>query len=367
VFHKRLRLPKVLVDAVPGRREVAERRGRDLDFTHEDASPFLEPSFYNLHPLFGIFGTGRSGTTWLGSIVDSHPEVAYRFEPFHRLRKPLQGIRRDFDQGAGSRTTLDQLYRVLLAADPRVLRAPFYPKDNCPSLGRETTWAMARSWSGLRFLHRRLYTPRFGAPLVFKDVTLESLMVRMVSDGGLRTVYLIRHPCGVVSSLLKGQARGLMPSGRRQYLHVRLREDAPELWERVAHRVGDLSPAEQEALLWRLDVQPALELAITDPRVTLVVYEDLCRRPKEIASEVFEHFDLSLTEQSERAIEQMTSGDEEQRADKWSDRYFTVFRDPAAASSRWRTELAAEDQRAVISLVEDMPAFRRARELGHWD
>ncbi|MDJ0687655.1 MAG: hypothetical protein QNJ41_04015 [Xenococcaceae cyanobacterium MO_188.B32] len=34
-----------------------------------------------------LFGLGRSGTTWLGAIVASHPEILYRFEPFHRLQK----------------------------------------------------------------------------------------------------------------------------------------------------------------------------------------------------------------------------------------------------------------------------------------
>ena len=37
--------------------------------------------------LAGVFGTSRCGSTWLGSIIASHPEVAYRFEPFHRRKK----------------------------------------------------------------------------------------------------------------------------------------------------------------------------------------------------------------------------------------------------------------------------------------
>ena len=41
----------------------------------------------NSHQLGAIFGTGHSGTTCLGSIISSHPNIAYRFEPFHRLEK----------------------------------------------------------------------------------------------------------------------------------------------------------------------------------------------------------------------------------------------------------------------------------------
>ena len=39
--------------------------------------------------------TGRCGSTWLGAMVSSHPEVAYLFEPFHRLSKTQPAIALD--------------------------------------------------------------------------------------------------------------------------------------------------------------------------------------------------------------------------------------------------------------------------------
>src|SRR5258707_4316970 len=37
-----------------------------------------------------IFGAPRSGTTWLGKIFDSHPDVLYRHEP--DITSPAEGL-----------------------------------------------------------------------------------------------------------------------------------------------------------------------------------------------------------------------------------------------------------------------------------
>jgi len=318
--------------------------------------------------IYGIFGTGRSGSTWLGSIVDSHPEVAYRFEPFHRRKehRGLNRIRSEAEGGRATSATLERLYETLLPADPIITRAPFYPKTNRRTLGIEKSWAAARSSKIAAPFYRWAFTPEDGAPIVFKEVTLETLMERLVLDSDLRVVYLMRHPCAVVSSLLKGQARGLMPTGRRQFLAERLQKEEPALWAELGERVDSLRASEQEGLLWRLDVARGFRLAVEDPRALLVVYEDLCRRPKEVASAVFDHFGLSMTAQSEKAIDETTSGAPARRKDRWADRYFTVFRDPVAASERWRNELEEADQSAIIALVADAPAYRFALERGLW-
>lgn len=245
-------------------------------------------------------------------------------------------------------------------------RAPFYPKTNRRNTLVEKSWAAARSSRLAAPVYRHVYSPRAGAPLVFKEVTLERLMERLVVDAGLRCVYLVRHPCAVVCSLLRGQARGLMPSERREFLEERLKRDDPEAWQRVERNIGSLTGGQQEALLWRLDVADGFRIAISDPRTLLVVYEDLCRRPEEVASAVFAHFDLELTEQSKHAIAATTKATDSERKDRWSNPYFTVFRDPRTASERWRTELSAEEQGAIMELVEDTPVVQYALERGFW-
>ncbi len=41
-------------------------------------------------PIIGLHGAPRSGTTWIGQIFNSAPQVAFRFQPFfaHAFRPP---------------------------------------------------------------------------------------------------------------------------------------------------------------------------------------------------------------------------------------------------------------------------------------
>lgn len=47
-------------------------------------------NFLNNNPLILVTGFGRSGTTWLGKIFDSHPGIFYRNEPESEIA--LEGI-----------------------------------------------------------------------------------------------------------------------------------------------------------------------------------------------------------------------------------------------------------------------------------
>ena len=80
-----------------------------------------------------IFGTGRSGTTWLGAMVSSHPEIAYRFEPFHRLGATQPAVEEALEtirSNEFSYKDLSSVYQALLPAYPQAEKPPFFPK-NC--------------------------------------------------------------------------------------------------------------------------------------------------------------------------------------------------------------------------------------------
>ena len=101
------------------------------------------------YSLGAIFGAGRSGTTWLGSVVSSHPDVAYRFEPFHRLENRnnhLKEVRQKIESNSVSSQDLFLLYQALLPAAPEMEKQPFFSKtfERRFSKGEQLLWPLAR-------------------------------------------------------------------------------------------------------------------------------------------------------------------------------------------------------------------------------
>ena len=102
----------------------------------------------NQGKLGAIFGTGRSGTTWLGSIVSSHPEISYRFEPFHRLQNTNIEIRKAIDlirADTFSVKDLPDIYQALSPAYPESEKPPFFNKKYSLKPGRKYVWPLARN------------------------------------------------------------------------------------------------------------------------------------------------------------------------------------------------------------------------------
>ena len=317
-------------------------------------------------PLMGIFGSGRSGSTWLGAIVSSHPDIVYRFEPLHRLAgldARVRELRGQLSTGQFGPDMLGELYAALLRARPEVEKPPFFAKRDRGSrqLGRSVLWPLARRSATCARAFERLYTPRARPPLVFKEVTSELIMANLLARTAMRVVYLVRHPCGVAHSTLAGQRRGLMPSDRRRVLGDTIRRLDPELPRRLGFDLERATPIEIEALCWRLDAEIGLAAARASANAHIVVYEDLCADPLGVAQGVLGHFGLALTPATRQFIDRSMHGSGLGKlayGEVGVDAYFSVFRDPRATRDRWRHELTADDQARVLHLVEDSPAFQ---------
>lgn len=323
--------------------------------------------------LGALFGAGRSGTTWLGAIVSSHPAVAYRFEPFRRLRERDVGtIAERVESGRGEPADVARLYDALLPADPSCDKPPFFPKvDGAASRldsARRFLWPVCRRGSLGAAVYSRLFQPRGRPQLVFKEVGRVDLMVQLLA-WGVPTVYLLRHPCAVVWSILRGQERNLMPSGRRNALEGILRERRPDLHAEFGERLGELTVAQQEALLWRTDVETCLD-AIEGDGGLVLVYEDLVANTHGCAERVLAHLGLDLPAQTLEFLDRSTgAGDQARRGARGEvgiDPYFSVYRDPARVSQAWRQDMPADAVRDVLSVVRDSSAFALGRETAGW-
>jgi len=306
--------------------------------------------------LFGLFGTGRSGTTWLGTILDAHPDIAYRFEPFHRAKNDpqLKPLKQRLINGEASDDDLDQLYHRLRQADPLTDKPPFFAKRGMRTTGIEYACRAGQLCKPLRPLFRRLYTPPDWRPVVFKEVGTERLMDAMMSDADLPAVYLVRHPCGMVESVMRGQAKGVMSTGRIDHLESILRDQSPYLYERYAGRFDELTPAEKNALTWRLDVECGYEAIQRSPNGMLVTFEELCDDAHSVVRRICEHFGLTFTDSMQRLLDRMYGLDQTAHSRREvRDPYFTVFRNPHEQRDRWQSQMTDADREAVKQVVAD--------------
>ncbi len=304
-----------------------------------------------------VLGSPRSGTTWLAKILDSHPDVLYRHEPDEVV--PI-------DSGADPRRQLRTWIDV--NALSTAAKRPFFRKSWLPAPLDLLRTALAHSLNGaasllggapLRF---RMKLPDFvaidrrpGLRAVIKVVAWDaSMMARMLPDS--RVLFILRHPCGQVSSTMRGAEQrhfGSSADGSGMPLDEPLATAyaAAHGVDRGAFQALPL--AAKCAWGWVAFNQTALDGLEGLENARLVRYEDLCARPEVVARDLFEFAGLTWSPQTAAFITRSTrhNGD---------DGYFGVFRSSTAAAERWRGIMDPADQEAVRAVV------RRSRLAHFW-
>jgi len=323
--------------------------------------------------IMGIFGTGRSGSSWLGSIVSSHPEVAYRFEPFHRLKHlpAVAQAQQRLESAELTEQDLAGVYQVLLPAHPRVERPPFFPKTYAMNWGKTELRPLALRFEILQHVFQSFYSfKKVFPPLVFKEVTMESMMTNVLEKTSMKVVYMVRHPCAVVASSLKGQKEGVMPVGRHAILDKLLSKYEPDIAEQIIPQLPHLDALDKETLLWRIDVNKGMAAIQKYPHALLVVYEELCDQPIQVSQRVFQHLGLDFSVQTEAFLTQLIQP-ELSKSKRWREigigQYFSVFKNPALVKNKWKDTLPKESQAKILNWVKDSAAFTQCARIGNWE
>ena len=310
-----------------------------------------------VRPTF-VFGSPRSGTTWLARIFDSRPDTLYRHEPDICNPGELPYVFGPDELEPHVETM--QAYAKTLVED-RSLRSngllPQFAKSYRSALAQKFRLsllyagrALEKATPGLQ-LDRKLKIPDLiaansTAHPVIKSVSSMGrlpLLARSVEDCNI--VVLVRHPCGVVASGLRGVATGKMSTA--QAYHDWLKLEPAIRRGLTAQKLDQLSHVEVLATSWLLFNEYVLDALAGNPRVKVVVYEELCENPVELTQEIFDHcgFDDSPeTRDFIRACLDSTDASPE---------YFQVLRNPKAAAVRWKSELSEADQQTVYELTRD--------------
>lgn len=314
--------------------------------------PIMQPESHHAQKqsLILLFGMPRSGTTWLGKIFDSHPDTLYRHEPDSRGTLNALPLFPFANAAERWRAYLEEYVAQLAAIRDEKVSAslPIFPK--CYYAAPQ--WALRKLLVfGLKAASR-LFGPLPVPNLI--DVTrhpdvsivwksIESLgrlgvLARALPEA--RCVLILRHPCGYVASVLRGEARqefeGAVPSSEDwDVFRMLLETPAAKTRGLTLPAVQALQPVERLALKWALYYEHALSETAGLENVLTVRYEDFCEQPQQATHNAFRHCRLTLPAQTEYFIAHSTSQNK--------DEYYSVFKDPKNSASKWQQELSAED------------------------
>lgn len=129
--------------------------------------------------VISLHGAPRSGTSWLGKIFDSHPAVAYRYQPLFSYRF------KDAIDARSSRAEVESFLADLYAVD-----------DDDFILQRHQRDRGAHPDGLTKLPHPDV--------LVMKEVRYHHVIETLLRHvPGIKIVGIVRHPCGAINSWLK--------------------------------------------------------------------------------------------------------------------------------------------------------------------
>ena len=255
-----------------------------------------------------IAGVARSGTSWLGQVFNSSPEVVFRFQPLFAY---------EFKGRVNEESTREEYERLF--ADMALADTPFLTQSDKQASGEYP-----------RF--EKHGTPR---TLVFKENRYQSVvgpMLRRVPT--LKGIGITRHPCAVLNSWRKN-AKEFPPGSdiRSEWRFGNCKNKGNEdyfgyyKWKEVAHLYLDLQDRFPD-------------------RFRSIRYEDAVRDPLAVIPELFAFCGIAYEEQTQRFLHESTQA----RADS----YYSVYKDKSVAD-RWREEL---DPWIIEEIMDDLKGTR---------
>jgi hypothetical protein len=161
-------------------------------------------------------------------------------------------------------------------------------------------------------------------------------------------VHILRHPCGYVSSVVRGEAQGRLGgdvASSEDYgiLEMLLATEAGREHGLDLAGLRTLHPVERLAWRWVLYNEKAMADTAGLAGCTRVRYEDLCAQPLETYRRLFAATELPWDIQTEAFVQRSTGSN--------SDSYYSVFRDPAQAARSWEQQLAAGDIERILRIT----------------
>ena len=312
-----------------------------------------------------VIGLGRSGTTWISKVVDSSPSVFYLHEPDYVKAVecvPYVSDAKDFE--IWGRYLKDYLAILPTACSSRsALKRPLFPKEYLGSL--PARWSFLLFQWRLR-LDQLLYRANDRCParrwptavdnaevMLWKSVDLAgSIGTILKALPDQKVLHAIRHPCGFIDSVLRGEKSGHLES------HVPASEDAGlfdfAMRTKVAKSLGlrtadwlKFSKVERLAYFWLCINEQAAEDSQGCGTYMQVYFDEFCLNPLEHAKQIFAFLGIEFTPQTQKFLDSSTSSKNEV--------YFSVKRQSDEVPQTWKRRLDGKSIDTILRIANSMP------------
>ncbi|WP_417318935.1 sulfotransferase family protein [Emcibacter sp.] len=307
-----------------------------------------------------LIGSPRSGTTWVAKIFDSHPDVLYRHEPDSVViseEVPFFPASADMDRLIpATRDYFSKLWDVRHLKSAGSL--PVFPKSYFSSFMNAFRAKFLFTLKVIGAVAHRLGLPsdvkvpaisrkKMAAGKivpVMKSVNSNcrtGLVARAFPEG--KVVHILRHPCGYVSSQLRGRKLKLM----EDVVFYEEVSSMPLARERgwTVEKLKAMSLEEQLACTWVCFNEKVMKDIQGLENCYDLVYEDLCDDPVGVAKKLFQFCGLSYNDQTDAFLQSSLN------YEGGPEKYHQTVRDPKTAAEKWKNELDAEQVAKIRNIV----------------
>lgn len=245
-----------------------------------------------------IHGVPRSGTTWVGEIINSSPNTAYRYQPLFSY------AHKDFLTTASSKTEINDFFTRIL---------------NCED---DFTNQKAKRESGDFPKFKKDYVTH----VIYKEVRYINILFNIMrKTDDVTLVAVIRNPLSVINSWLRA------PREFRRDLGWSEKEEWRYALKKNLNQPEEFHGYEK----WKVATNIFLQLKNIFPdRVYIQKYRDLLEKPADESQNLFDFLQLEVTEQTRAFLRNSASVEREdayavfrkdQTDDKWKDELDTAI------------------------------------------
>lgn len=252
-----------------------------------------------------ITGSHRSGSTWVGKMLATHPSLAYFGEPFNpMLRQPGSPVRCFMEYVTPATAPAFEAYLRELFRFPARWWSEVKASPNPRRIAGATLRALQARWRRVR-----------GCRPLMKDPLALMSAEWLERTFGMEVIVLIRHPAAFAGSVKRlGGRLGFsvfqkQPALIERYLHP-FAAQIDDAVRRQAAAVLDL--LDEAILAWRLIHHVIHCYQLEHPQWRFVRHEDLSQRPLEGFRSLFDFAGVPWTARTERAILEHSSSDNPQ-------------------------------------------------------